>query len=151
MKLALAQLKKFKFPYICEEELDLSNELNGFEDILSSSKAKIKSIINQYTEDEYLIDFDINIDLVVEDAVSLKPLSLEIKTSGRELFSNNPEREDAFTIEGNTLDTKEAVIMLILSEKPMSSTNEEFQDDIDDDSDEDDNVNPAFASLKDLL
>ena len=121
MKFALAQLTKLSFPYEFEEELDLSLELDGFEDIISSSKAKVKSIINQYSQEEYLFDFDIDVDLVVEDSISLKPINLNIKTKGRELFSNNPEREDAFEIIGNTLDTKEAIIMLILSEKPMSS------------------------------
>ena len=151
MKFALAQLSKLKFPYDFEEKLDLSLELNGFEDIISSSKAKVKSIINQYNEDEYLFDFDIDVDLVVEDSISLKPINLNIKAKGRELFSNNPLREDAFETIGNTLDTKEAIIMLILSEKPMSSTNEEFTDDTDDFEEEDTNINPAFASLKDLL
>ena len=152
MKFALAQLTKLSFPYEFEEELDLSLELDGFEDIISSSKAKVKSIINQYSQEEYLFDFDIDVDLVVEDSISLKPINLNIKTKGRELFSNNPEREDAFEIIGNTLDTKEAIIMLILSEKPMSSTNEEFTDDNDSfDDEEDTTINPAFASLKDLL
>ena len=151
MKFALAQLTKLSFPYEFEEELDLSLELDGFEDIISSSKAKVKSIINQYSQEEYLFDFDIDVDLVVEDSISLKPINLNIKTKGRELFSNNPEREDAFEIIGNTLDTKEAIIMLILSEKPMSSTNEEFTDDTDDFEEEDTDINPAFASLKDLL
>ncbi len=152
MKFALAQLTKLSFPYEYKEELDLSLELNGFEDIISSSKAKVKSIINQYSQEEYLFDFDIDVDLVVEDSISLKPINLNIKTKGRELFSNNPEREDAFEIIGNTLDTKEAIIMLILSEKPMSSTNEEFTDDTDSfDDEENTDINPAFASLKDLL
>ena len=151
MKFALAQLTKLSFPYEFEEELDLSLELDGFEDIISSSKAKVKSIINQYSQEEYLFDFDIDVDLVVEDSISLKPINLNIKTKGRELFSNNPLREDAFEIIGNTLDTKEAIIMLILSEKPMSSTNEEFTDDTDDFEEEDTDINPAFASLKDLL
>ena len=153
MKLALAQLRKLSYPYKYEEELDLSEDLNGFEDIISSSKALVSSVIDQYNTEEYMISFNIDIELTIEDAVSLKPIKTKIHSTGRELFSNNPEREDAFGIDGNTLDTKEAILTLILSEKPMSSTNEEFVDDItiDEEDDDSDNINPAFASLKDLL
>ena len=37
MRFTLAQLRKLSLPYRYEEELDLSEELAGFEDILSSS------------------------------------------------------------------------------------------------------------------
>ena len=152
MKLALAQLRKMSFPYEYNESLDLKTELDGFEDIISSEPAIVKSIIYKYNDEEYQIAFDVEINLTIEDAVSLKPLKLNIHSLGKELFSNNPEREDAFSIQNNTLDTKEAVIMLILSEKPMSTTNEEFVDEITEDEDtEDENINPAFASLKELL
>lgn len=152
MKLALAQLKKISFPYENLEDLDLSNELNGFEDIIDSKPAKVKSIVNQYGID-YKIAFDIEIELTLEDAVTLEPININIKAQGEELFSLDPAKEDAFTITGNTLDTKEAVIMLILSEKPMSSSNSSFEDQIEEDEtdEETDNINPAFASLKDLL
>ena len=56
----------------------------------------------------------------------------------------------AFLIEGVTLNTKEAILTNILCEKPMSFTKENFVSDVEEET-EDDNINPAFASLKDLL
>ncbi len=151
MKLTLAQLKKLSYPYSFKESLDLSAELNGFEDILSSSNALVKTIINQYGED-YKISFDIDINLILEDAITLDEIDTKIKAKGEELFSSDPAKEDAFLINANTLDTKEAIIMLILSEKPMSTSSQVFVDETIEDSDEsDDKINPAFASLKDLL
>ena len=59
---------------------------------------------------------------------------------------------DATYIEGQTLDTKEAIISIILENKPASQSNESFEDQNDDfDEEEDKGINPAFASLKDLL
>ena len=36
MRFALAHLRKLIMPYSCDESLDLSSELDGFEDIISS-------------------------------------------------------------------------------------------------------------------
>ena len=150
MRLTLAQLNKISYPYIINEELDLKSDLIGFEDIIDSSIVKVINKIYQNDINEYKIYFDISLTLTVLDSISLKPIKLDISSSGAEIFSTNPKNEDAFYIENQTLDTKEAVIMLILSEKPMSTTTEVFESD-EDDNIEDDDINPAFASLKDLL
>ena len=41
MKYAIPQLRKFKMPLRETSEIDFSQELNGFEDVLSSSKALV--------------------------------------------------------------------------------------------------------------
>lgn len=148
MKLTLGQLLKLKFPYKVSEELDLSADLNGLEDILSSSPASVDYEFSRIDNDTYLVHMKIEIDLVLEGPVSLKGYQKHFKVESSEIFSKYEYNDDSFLIEGQTLDTKEAVIMNILLNKPMKIDDEEFEDEI---SDEEEYVNPAFANLKDLL
>ena len=55
----LSQLRKLSFPYTCEESLDLSKELDGFEDIKSSSLVNVKTTIRERGIDTYLLKFEI--------------------------------------------------------------------------------------------
>lgn len=148
MKLTLGQLLKLKFPYKVSEELDLSADLNGLEDIISSSPASVDYEFSRIDNDTYLVHMEIEIDLVLEGPVSLKGYPKHFKVESSEIFSKYEYNDDSFLIEGQTLDTKEAVIMNILLNKPMKIDDEEFEDEI---SDEEEYVNPAFANLKDLL
>lgn len=150
MQLTLAQLRKLQFPYKNVEEMDLSSDLNGFEDIISASPAKVITTIRERGIDTYLCNFHITIELTLEDSVSLKPIKYTIDTEAEEIFTTDNLLEDAFLIESLTLNTKEAVLTNILCEKPMSYTLEEFESDTEEDSNEP-TVNNAFASLKDLL
>lgn len=152
MRLALAQLRKLKMPYSYEEELDLSDELNGFEDITSSSIAKISGVINSVDNNRYYVSMNIDITLMVKSAISLKDLELPISTSCEEVYATEAyENEDVIIIEGTTLDTRDAVLTQILCEKPMRSVleGEEFSSSEEEFSKDD--INPAFEALKDLL
>lgn len=152
MKFTLANLRKLGNNYSFDEELDLSKELDGFEDIKSSSLCKVHTTIKERGEETYLCLFHIEIDLVLEDSVTLAEIPYNITVDAEELFSNDENLDDAFPIEGITLDTKEAVLTNILINKPMATSNSEF--DSDDDGGDDssgENINPAFAALKDLL
>ncbi|UKI49971.1 MAG: hypothetical protein L6U99_00455 [Clostridium sp.] len=64
MKLTLGQLLKLKFPYKVSEELDLSTDLNGLEDIISSSPASVDYEFSRIDNDTYLVHMEIEIDLV---------------------------------------------------------------------------------------
>lgn len=153
MRLALAQLRKLTLPYEASEDLDLTSELNGYEDIISSEPAHIKYIISELSLDKYLVHMEISIDLVVESAISLKHINKSISCSSDEIYLQNPSiDEDVNPFDGQTLDTREAVLTNILCEKPMRSIGEgeSFEsDEIEDE--EEEKVNPAFASLADLL
>ena len=152
MKFALAQLGNFRMPYSYDEELDLSDELNGFEDILRTSLCKVSTTIKERGEDTYLCIFHIEIELVVQDSITLEELPYKIDVDAEELFTKDIDNMDATYIEGQTLDTKEAIISIILENKPASQSNESFEDQNDDfDEEEDKGINQAFASLKDLL
>ncbi|MBR6072506.1 MAG: hypothetical protein IKP77_06740 [Acholeplasmatales bacterium] len=152
MKWALAQLNKISMPYTFEESLDLS-ELIGFENIKTIDDVLIKTTIREYGEDTYQCNFVISLNMGLEDSVSLEIIDYKIETEATELYTTNQEIADATIIETNTLDTKEAIIAAILSEKPVSISNHDYVDDsVDDIEDsEEDKINPAFASLKDLL
>ena len=153
MKFALAQLGNFRMPYSYDEELDLSDELNGFEDILRTSLCKVSTTIKERGEDTYLCVFHINVELIVQDSITLEEIPYEIDVDAEELFTKDVENMDATYIEGQTLDTKEAIISIILENKPASQSVESFEDQNEEfeDEEEDKGINPAFASLKDLL
>ena len=153
MRFTLAQLRKLRMPYHFEEELDLSDELNDFEDIISVSNCKVKGEIRERGTDTYLIHFDINVDLIMQCAVTLEEVPYHIETTADELFSNDETLEEAFSIEGQTIDTSEAVLTNILIAKPMTIVAEgvEFESDEEPEEESEEKINPAFASLKDLL
>lgn len=148
MRFTLAQLRKFAMPYSLDEILDLSAELNGFEDILSSKPCEVHTVIRERGTDTYLCSFHIKIEIMLEDSVSLKAIPYWIETTAEEIFTTDTSIEDAFMFDGQTMDTKEAILTNILIHKPMALTQEDFESDIEED---EDTVHPAFASLKDLL
>ena len=149
MQLTLAQLRKVTFPYIVDEEMDLTKELNDFEDIISISLVKVHSVIKERGIDTFAISFTIDCELTLEDSVSLDPVVYPVHTFAEEIFTTDSSLEDVFLIDGITLNTKEAVITNILCEKPMSYTLCDFKSDPEPDEEKPD-INPAFAALKDL-
>ena len=152
MQLTLAQLRKVTFPYTVDEDLDLTKELNGFEDIISISLVHVHSVVRERGIDTYEISFHITCELTLEDSVSLEPIVYPVDTEADEIFTTDSELEDVFLIDGITLNTKEAVITNILCEKPMSYTLCEFESDPEPDMEEEkSDINPAFAALKDLM
>jgi uncharacterized metal-binding protein YceD (DUF177 family) len=148
VKWALAQLNKIQMPYTFDECLDLS-ELNGFENIKTISNVNVRTTIKEYGDDTYQCEFIIKADIELEDSVSLEVINFTVDTKAVELYSTNEEM-DATIIDTNTLDTKEAIIQAILSEKPVSVSSHDYVEDIEEEDDEE-NINSAFASLKDLL
>ena len=150
MRFTLAQLRKLKMPYTYLESLDLKEELNGFEDIISSKECIVTTKVKERGIDTYLFIFNIKIEIIMLDSISLKEIPVTIETDAEEIFTTDDQIEDAFIIDGITIDTKEAILTNILINKPMSITEEEYIDEYYDD-EEEDTINPAFASLKDLL
>ena len=152
MKFTLAQLRKYSMPYSFDESLDLSEELNGFEDIISAGPCNVHTVIRERGIDTYLLSFNIKVELKMQDAVTLEEIPYVIETAAEEIFTTDEEIEDAFIIDGITIDTKEAILTNILINKPMSVSDSDFIDESEDfEESEEDNINPAFASLKDLL
>lgn len=151
MRLTLAQLRKLPMPYKCSEQLDLSVELNHFEDIISIQPIEVTYEIKERGIDTYLLNFHFDADLILECAITLEEVPYHIAADAEELFSTDESYEDAFIIENQTLDTKEAVLTNLLIQKPMKVTLEDasFEDEENDEVEE--KINPAFAKLKDLL
>ncbi len=137
-------------PYSYDEVLDLSDELLGFEDIIRLSLCNVSTTIKERGEETYLCEFHITVDLVLSDSVTLKEIPYKIDVNSSEVFTKDENNEDATIIEKETLDTKEAIVTIILSEKPMTTSLSEYEDQPSEEKDEE-YVNPAFASLKDLL
>ncbi len=151
MKLTLAQLRKLPMPYSFREEMDLSEDLLGFEDICSVSSCQIKGKIKERGIETYAVEMEIHIQIGVKCAITLKEVPVHIETTAEELFSTDPSLEDAFAIHGQTLDTKEAVLMNILIAKPMKVVAEDATFEPEKEDSEQEQINPAFASLKHFL
>ena len=154
MKLTLAQLRKLQMPYRYSEELDLKEELVDFEDIIDTSLVHVDYEIRERGIDTYLVEFKYEVTLTMQCSITLNEVEYGISEEGSEIFSTTDEVEDVFLIEGQTLDTKEAIVTNILINKPMtvSTDGAEFISDEEPDDDiEEEKINPAFAGLKDLL
>ena len=153
MRLSFAQLRKLSFPYQTTEELDLSLDLQDFEDIRSVDTVKIDYVIHERGLDTYLVTFSFEVNLVMQCAITLQDVPYKISAHAEEIFTTDDQIDDAFIITEQTLDTKEAVLTNILMNKPMTVAAEgvSFESDEDESNDESDGINPAFAKLKDLL
>ncbi len=151
MKFALAQLKKLNMPYHYSEELDLNPDLVGVEDILQVKETKVEGIINEIDKELYEINFQVSCNLILECAISLKEVPYTLNINFSEKFSTNPDYEDSFLIDKQTLDTKEAIITNILIAKPSKVYAPGVEFISDEEEIKEENVNEAFKSLKDLL
>lgn len=155
MRYTIQQLRKMKMPFEVEEDIDFSNELNGFEDIISSNKAHVKEKINSISNDTFEVSMKISIELSICCNITLESLPLVINTESIEIYSTDPlvlENSDVIPIEGQTLDTKDAILTNILCNKPMTSTKPGASfESVSEEEELEDKINPAFAGLKDLL
>ncbi len=151
MRLTLAQLHKLSMPYKITENLDLSEELTGFEDIKSLSEVLVEYEIHERGLDTYWISFRFKVDLVMQCAITLQDVPYTISAEAEEIFTTDDTIEDSFIIADQTLDTKEAVLTNVLIHKPMTVYADGVSFEEDSFEDEDDGINPAFAKLKDLL
>ena len=154
MKLTLAQLRKLQMPYRYSEELDLKDELVDFEDIIDTSLVHVEYEIRERGIDTYLVEFKYEVTLTMQCSITLNEVEYVISEEGSEIFSTTDEVEDVFLIEGQTLDTKEAILTNVLINKPMTVSTEgaEFISDEEPEEDiEEEQINPAFAGLKNLL
>ena len=154
MKLTLAQLRKLQMPYRYSEELDLKEELVDFEDIIDTSLVHVDYEIRERGIDTYLVEFKYEVTLTMQCSITLEEVDYVISEEGSEIFSTTDEMEDVFLIEGQTLDTKEAILTNVLINKPMTVSTEgaEFISDEEPEEDiEEEKINPAFAGLKNLL
>jgi uncharacterized metal-binding protein YceD (DUF177 family) len=152
MKYTISQLRKLNLPLYEESEFDFSNDLNGFEDILSSSKAAVKETLSKLDDNLYHLNAHIKIDLVLESSITLKKVPYAIDTIlDVDYTTQDVTDEDAILVENGTIDTTDAILTEILCQKPMTVRNqgEEFESDSVEEAKDD--VNPAFAGLADLL
>ncbi len=154
MKWTLAQLRKTKCPFTFSFDIDLSEDLVGFEDILDTDLCHVEGVCNSTGYDDYLFDLHIVVPLKLQCAITLNPVSYQIDTQAQEFFTLDSTNEDANIIEGQTIDLREVIITNIILAKPMKVVQEGHEDDFKSASDtkeDEPKINPAFASLKNLL
>ena len=156
MKYTIFQLRKLNMPFSVEESIDFSKDLDGFEDILRSSIANVKETIRKVDDNTFIVEANIKICLILESSISLEEIPHDIDITEKfeyTLDKSLAEDSDAILIENNTVDTYDSILTEILCNKPMTSIieGEEFISDEVEEKTEEENINPAFASLADLL
>lgn len=157
MRITLAQLKKYALPYKFSEDLDLSEDLNDFEDILSSTPVHINGVISEAGFNKYEVVLELSVVLTLQCAITLEEVPYKIETKTTEIYAYSEEStmsSDYFPFDGVTLDIKEAVLTSIICQKPMRIVKEgaTFKNEGSvAPKEEKEKINPAFASLKDLL
>ncbi len=151
MRYTTLDLRKMKLPITETSEIDFSSDLIGLEDILSCSKATVVETLTKQ-DSFYQVDCSIKINLMIESSISLKEVPYEIVTNATFLYTDNKDdvsEYDAILIENGVIDTYDAILTEILCNKPMTVRlpGEEYNND----EDESEKINPAFAGLADLL
>jgi hypothetical protein len=78
VKFTIAQLRKLSMPYQFSEDIDLSSDLNGLEDILKVSYTHVTETIYNRGDDSYRIDFTIDCNLILSDSITLEEIEYTI-------------------------------------------------------------------------
>ena len=151
MKWAVAQLRKLKKPYSFEYDFDLMNALTNSGDVLECHACHIDGIMREYGVDEYQFDLHIELDLVMQCAVSLEPVdvSLDFDTTVRYSYDDD-DSSDNYLILKETVDLDEAVLSEIILNIPYRVVKEGYEDLYNEPIEEEKPVNSSFAILKDL-
>lgn len=122
MKWSIQQLLKIqKFPYPFSAEFDFSPYVDTIEDILEIKKTSVTGNIYKVDDETYRFVYKVNVDLVLQCALTLDPVDYHMENEYDEVYSKK-ENEDFFLIEKNTIDLEEMVWANILIEKPINVT-----------------------------
>lgn len=119
MKWSLQQLSRYtKTPLEFEGKVDYS-EYVKYADILRMDEVSYSGTCLALS-DEYF-EFNIHIETVMylEDSRTLEEIKYPINMDVKEYFSKDPDDEDSYYIEKNTVDLHDVIWESILLEKPM--------------------------------
>lgn len=122
MKWSIQQLLKIqKFPHPFYAEFDFNPYIENIEDILEVKNTRVEGNIYKINDDTYRFVYKIDVDLVLECAVTLDPVDYHMESEYDEVYSKQ-ENDEYFLIEKNTINLEEMVWANILIEKPINVT-----------------------------
>jgi uncharacterized protein len=140
-------IKQEKIDNKIDEILDLSEYIEGT-DIIRISPVHVSGDFEIYDSEEFVFYLDISCTLYLPDARTLEEIPFSIDLSVEEGFST-VEDEENHKIEGITIDLLPIIWSNIILEKPIRIVKDEDADfDLGNTEFETDDVNPAFANLK---
>ncbi len=119
-------------------------------DIIAISEVYVEGEFEVIDHDEFVFFSHVECTITMECALTLKPVDIKIEFDSEDVFSTF-EDENNFKIEGITVDLYPVLWSNILLEKPMRviSPNAYEEYDYENTEIEDENINSAFAKLKD--
>jgi uncharacterized protein len=127
MKFAVNQIEKFAKPYHFAYDFDLYNALVNKNDILAVKKCHVEGDIREPRHQEFLVSLDIDLELIMQCAVSLEEVFYPMHIVTDVVFSYD-EVDDYYLIDKNTVNIDDAVLTEVLINLPLRVVKEEYQD-----------------------
>lgn len=119
-------------------------------DIMQISPVVVEGEFEVYDNEEFIFYSSISCTLIMECALTLKDVAVELRFETEDVFSTY-EDENNYKIDGITIDLLPIIWSNILLEKPMRVLSENAYENFDSGNTEfeDENTNNAFSKLKD--
>lgn len=146
MKWAVPELRRMNKPVVFDETLDLSNEIVGFNGVKKVSPIHVFGKGYEYEENHFLFSMKIEALLTLTCAITLEDIPYSISLDVEEIFGYDQEDDlDINLIDGQTIDLIPSILTNIIVNIPMRVVKDGAVHN--DDIEEKDEINPAFASL----
>ncbi len=120
MKWTIDQLSKIASKLFIDEVVDYSKDIEEYADIYKISDTKINGSCRVIAEDTFMFSITVRTTLTMACAVTLDEVEYEIDIEDDIIFAPNHDLDDdAYLIEGITIDLRNAIFDTILVNKPM--------------------------------
>lgn len=127
MIFSLLQLNKMRFPFTRSESLDLNEELSVLPNVSRVNNILIDYTFDRISDNTYRVDMNIDLDIVLECSRTQNDIPYKNHIVAKEIFSTE-DLIDAFKIDKQSLDTKEAVLTNIIINIPYNAHLENTDD-----------------------
>lgn len=150
MKWAVPELRRINKPITFDEVLNLENDIVGYNGCKAISPVSVAGEGHEFEEGRFIFDMKIKCSLTLTCAITLEDIEYPMEIEAKEIFAfSNEEDEDLYLIQGQTIDLTTAIITNIIVNTPIKVVKEGAQ--LENDFEEEEKINPAFASLAEYL
>ncbi len=125
MKWTVDQLNKIASSLYIDEVIDYSKDIEKYSDIYKISDTKVVGGCHVIAEDTFMFGVNIQTTLTMACAVTLDEVEYEININDDIIFAPDHELDDdAYLINGITIDLRNAIFDTIIVNKPMKIVKE---------------------------
>ncbi len=125
MKWTIDQLNKIASGLYIDEVIDYSKDIEEYNDVYKISDTKIAGTCRIISDDTFMFSVSIQTTLTMACAVTLDEVEYEIDIEDDIIFAPNHELDDdAYLIDGITIDLRKAIFDTIIVNKPMKIVKE---------------------------